>query len=94
LTKGKRIEKYLDTKPELKDYAKFRYVGKPFLHQGARIKVTGEARFAAYIQLPGLLHARILRPPSHGAKLLNADVSEAEKIKDVRVIRDGDFIAV
>ena len=94
LAKGKRIEKHIDRKPELKDYRKFRYTGKPFLHQDARIKVTGEARFSADIQLPGLLHARILRPPSHGAKLKIADISEAEKIKGIRIVRDGDFIAV
>jgi len=94
LTKGKRIEKHLDGKPELKDYTKFKYVGKPYLHQDARLKVTGEAKFSADIQLPGLLHARLLRPPSHGAKLLTADVSEAEKIKGIQMVRDGDFIAV
>ena len=94
LTKGKRIEKHLDGKPELKDYTKFKYVGKPYLHQDSRLKVTGEAKFSADIQLPGLLHARLLRPPSHGAKLLTADVSEAEKIKGIQMVRDGDFIAV
>lgn len=94
LAKGKKIEKHLDGKPELKDYTKFKFVGKPYLHQDARIKVTGEARYSADIQLPGLLHARILRPPSHGAKLLTADISEAEKIKGIQVVRDGDLIAV
>jgi len=94
LAKGKKIEKHLDGNPELKDYTKFKFVGKPYLHQDARLKVTGEARYSADIQLPGLLHARILRPPSHGAKLLTADVSEAEKIKGIQVVRDGDFIAV
>src|SRR5450830_337161 len=69
-------------------------VGKPYLHQDARLKVTGEAKFSADIQLPGLLHARVLRPPSHGAKLSTADVSEAEKIKGIQMVRDGDFIAV
>jgi nicotinate dehydrogenase subunit B len=93
LAKGKKIEKHLEGKPELKDHTKFQYVGKPYLHQDARLKVTGEAKFSADIQLPGLLHARVLRPPSHGAKFLTADISEAEKIKGVKVIRDGDFIA-
>jgi nicotinate dehydrogenase subunit B len=94
LAKGKKIEKHLDGKPELKSYTKFKYVGKPYLHQDARLKVTGEAKYSADIQLPGLLHARVLRPPSHGAKLLTADISEAEKIKGIRVVREGDFIAV
>jgi isoquinoline 1-oxidoreductase len=76
LTKGKRIEKHLDDKPELKDYTEFKYVEEPYLHQDSRLKVTGEAKFSADIQLPGLLHAPLLRPPSHGAKLLTADVKE------------------
>jgi len=94
LTKGKKIEKHLDGRPDLKDFTKFRYVGKPYLHQDARLKVTGEAQFSADIKLPGLLHARILRPPSHGAKFVKADVSGAEKIKGVQFVRDGDLIAV
>lgn len=94
LTGGKRIERHISEKPGLKNYTSFNYVGKPFLKQEAKLKVTGEAKFAGDIHLPGMLHARILRPPSHGAKLLTADVSEAEKIKGIKVIRDGDLIAV
>ncbi len=94
LTKGKKIEKHLEGQPELKDYTKFSYVGKPYLRVDSRLKVTGEAKFSADFQLPGLLHARILRPPSHGAKLVSADTSEAEKIEDVQLVRDKDFIAV
>ena len=41
-----------------------------------------------------MVFARILRPPSHGAKLTSVDVSGAEKIEGVKVVRDGDFIAV
>ena len=94
LVRGKRIEKHLNSKPVVKDYKEFRYTGKPFLHQDGLVKVTGKAEFAADIKLPGLLHARVLRPPSHGAKLKSADISEAEKMQDVQVVREGDFIAV
>jgi len=41
-----------------------------------------------------MVYARILRPPSHGAKLESADTSEAEKIQGIKVIKDGDLIAV
>ena len=41
-----------------------------------------------------MVFARILRPPSHGAKLISVDYSEAEKIEGTKVIRDGDFVAV
>ena len=94
LTKGKRIERYLDFKPTLEDYTQFNYVTKSYNHQDAIAKVTGETKYTGDLKLPGMVFARILRPPSHGAKLKSVDVSEAEKINGVQVIRDGDFIAV
>lgn len=94
LAQGKKIEKHLENKPAEKDYTKFKIIGKPFLKQDSRLKVTGQAQFSGDIMLPGMLHARILRPPSHGAKLLSADISEAEKVQGIQVVRDGDLIAV
>src|SRR4030066_136521 len=94
LAKGQKLEKFLDVKPAPEDYTKFTYVGKPYKHSDARLKVTGEAKYAGDLKLSGMVFARILRPPSHGAKLTSVDVSGAEKIERVEVIRDGDFIAV
>jgi isoquinoline 1-oxidoreductase len=94
LTKGKKIEKHLNYEAVPKDPGKFNIIGKPYMHQDARLKVTGEAKFTGDIKLPGMLHARIVRPPSHGAKLVSADMSEAEKIKGIQIVRDGDFIAI
>ena len=81
-------------KPPVEDYTKFTFVGKPLKHSDAYEKVTGKAKYAGDLKLPGMLFARILRPPSHGAKLISADVTPAEKIEGVKVVRDGDFIAV
>jgi nicotinate dehydrogenase subunit B len=94
LTKGRRIEKFLDVKPSVEDFSKFTYVGKPLHRSDAAIKVTGEAKYTGDYKLPGMVFATILRPPSHGAKLTSADVSGAEKIPGVKVVRDGDLIAV
>ncbi|MGC1389740.1 MAG: molybdopterin cofactor-binding domain-containing protein [Bacteroidales bacterium] len=94
LTKGKKIEKFLDIKPAVEDYTKFKYVGKPYIHSDAGIKVTGEAKYAGDLKLPGMVFARILRPPSHGAKLTSVDYSGAEKIAGTKVVRDGELIAV
>ena len=94
LAKGKKLEKVLDVKPAVEDYTKFTYVGKPYKHADANVKVTGQAKYAGDIKLPGMVFARILRPPSHGAKLTTVDVSGAEQIKGTQVVRDGDFIAV
>ena len=94
LTKGKKIERFLDVKPPVEDYTKFTYVGKSYNHSDAVLKVTGEAKYTGDLKLPGMVFARILRPPSHGAKLTSVDYSGAEKITGTKVVRDGDFIAV
>ena len=94
LTKGKKIEKFLDVKPSVEDYTKFTYVGRSYKHSDANLKVTGEAKYTGDLKLPGMVFARILRPPSHGAKLTSVDSSGAEKIAGTKVVRDGDLVAV
>ena len=94
LTKGKKIEKFLDVKPSVEDHTKFTYVGKPYKHSDSLLKVTGEAKYTGDLKIPGMVYARILRPPSHGAKLTSVDYSGAEKIAGTKVVRDGDFVAV
>jgi len=94
LAKGKKLEKYLDVKPAPEDYTKFTYVGKSFKRVDSVEKVTGKAKYTGDLKFPGMVFARILRPPSHGAKMTSVDVSGAEKIDGVKVVRDGDLIAV
>jgi len=94
LTRGKIIERYLKEIPPLKPAADCMIMGKPFLRRDAHEKVTGAAHFAGDIRLPGMLYARILRPPAHGAKLVAVDTAAAERAAGVQVVRDGDFIAV
>ena len=94
LAKGKVIERHLQEKAALKNVEEFTVIGKPVMHRDAVEKVTGKAEFAGDIRLPDMLYAKILRPPAHGAKLISADTSEAEKIKGVQLVREGDLVAV
>jgi isoquinoline 1-oxidoreductase len=94
LTAGKRIERRFEGKAALERVAEFTIVGKSTPRRDGRDKVTGKAKYAGDIVPPGALHARILRPPAHGATLTRADTSKAERVNGVRLIRDGDLIAV
>ena len=94
LAKGKKIERFLKEKPSPEDYTKYTFVGKSYRRMDAKVKVTGEAKFTGDIKVPGMVFARILRPPSHGAKLTTVDTSGAEKVEGAKVVRDGDLIAV
>lgn len=94
LTKGKKIERHLSEKVSVKAVAQHTLCGKPADRLDGKPKVTGEAKFAGDIRLPGMLYAKLLRPPVHGAVLKSVDTSAAEEIPGVQVVRDKDFIAV
>jgi nicotinate dehydrogenase subunit B len=97
LTEGKRIERKAEGKTPLKPLKSYTVVGTSAKRRDGREKVTGAAKYAGDV-VPvgtgGVLHARILRPPSHGAVLGAVDVSAAEKAPGVTVVRDGDMVAV
>ena len=56
--------------------------------------MTGQAKYAADIRLPGMLCAKLLRPPVHGATLKSVDASPATAVEGVRVVQEGDLLAV
>jgi len=93
LAKGKKILRHLKGAP-LEKPADFTLIGKPTLRRDSIEKVTGRAKYAGDLKEPGMLHARILRPPAHGAKLLSADTSGARGVKGVSVVQEADLIAV
>ena len=88
LTKGKEIFSTLKDKPPLKKASEFRIMGTPRMRVDSVEKVTGKAKYSGDIHLPGMAYARVLRPPSLGARLLEVDTSEAEKIEGLEVVRD------
>jgi nicotinate dehydrogenase subunit B len=94
IAKGKKIARYLEGEPSYEPYSEHTISGKSTLHADALLKVTGEAKFTGDIQLPGMLYARIVRPPAHGAKLKSIDLTAAEKVQGVKIIKDSDLIAV
>jgi len=94
LTQGKRIERKVSVQPTLESPSAFEIVGKTTRRRDGVDKVTGKGKYAADIVPPGALHARIVRPPAHGATIASADTSAAEKVDGVRVVRQGDIVAV
>jgi nicotinate dehydrogenase subunit B len=94
LTKGKKIIKTLSEKPPVKNPSEFKVMGKPVFKHDSLEKVTGKAKYSGDIRLPGMLYAKILRPPAHVAKMKSLDTSRAERIEGVVVIKEDDLIAV
>ncbi len=94
LAKGKSIEKHLSKKPALKNVSEFTIVSKSASRKDGLVKVTGKAQYAGDIRIPGMLYAKILRPPVHGAKLKSLDTSALQKYKEIQILQDRDLIAV
>ena len=79
----------------LKDPRAYAIVGKPFARVDIPAKVTGGVAYVQDLRPPGMVHARVVRPPSYGARLRDVKLADAETLPGViKVIRDGDFLAV
>lgn len=82
-------------KSKLKDPSTFKVMGQPVPRVDIPAKVTGGAAYVQDMRLPGMVHARVVRPPSYGAQLADCDTSAVEKLPGVvKVVRDGNFLAV
>jgi nicotinate dehydrogenase subunit B len=82
-------------KSNLKDPATFKIMGQPIPRVDIPAKVTGGEAYVQDMRLSGMVHARIVRPPSYGAVLTECDTAAVEKMPGfVKVVRDGNFLAV
>src|SRR5581483_9454663 len=52
----------------------------------AQARVTGEIDYALNLELPGMLHARILRSPHPHARIVRVDTSRAERLPGVEAV--------
>jgi nicotinate dehydrogenase subunit B len=67
--------------------------GKPIPKVDAREFVTGSHKYSTDLRPAGMLYGKVLRPPAFHATLIAYDDSAAKSMKDVTIVRDGDFVA-
>lgn len=78
-----------------KDASRHRLVGTASPRLDLAQKIFGEPRFVHDLELPGMLHARVLRPPSPAATLLALEEAPARAVPGmVALLRDGSFVGV
>jgi nicotinate dehydrogenase subunit B len=78
----------------LKSPSQYRMVGQPLPRPDIPDKVTGRHVFVHDFTLPGMLHGRVVRPPSVGARVLAVDSASVSELPGVRVVHIQDFVAV
>jgi CO/xanthine dehydrogenase Mo-binding subunit len=95
LVEGDLIEREATGEVAPKQVDAYRYVGRPVPRLDLPAKVFGEAVFVHDLRLEGMLHARVVRPPSYGARLGELKSAAVEALPGVvEVVRDGSFLAV
>ena len=94
LVKGQQITQLLPSEDPLVAPAEWSVAGRTVAKVDGRDFVTGAHRYPSDEKLPNMLFGKIVRPPAFDATLLSADTSEASKLPDITVVRDGNFLGV
>ncbi|MFN4312250.1 MAG: molybdopterin cofactor-binding domain-containing protein [Ferrovibrio sp.] len=80
---------------QLKDPAKFQYIGKSVARLDSRAKSNGTAQFTIDVKLPGMLTALLQRAPLFGATVKSLDASKAKAVPGVvDVVQISNGVAV
>jgi CO/xanthine dehydrogenase Mo-binding subunit len=78
-----------------KDPKDYKIVGKPVPRGDIPAKVTGRFPYINNFRVAGMLHGRVVRPPSAGARLESVDEGSIKNIAGiVQVVREGNFLGV
>ena len=94
LVGDRRVSLKVDPRIPLQQPSAFTSIGKPLPRPDIPAKCTGRHTYVHDMTVPGMLHARVIRPASIGAYLVAVDESSIREIPDVRVVRIKNFLAV
>jgi nicotinate dehydrogenase subunit B len=92
---GKRFNREVSGTAPLKSPSDYQVVGMQVPRVDIPAKFTGQQSFIQDLDIPGLLHARLVRPPSSSARLESIDLGSIEHIPGViKVVQRGNFIGI
>jgi CO/xanthine dehydrogenase Mo-binding subunit len=92
---GQRFGRPVTGRVQPKKASDHRLVGQVTTRLDLPAKVTGAPSFVHDLDLPGMVHGRIVRPPSYQARLVSVDEQAVAQMPGViRVVRDGSFLGV
>jgi isoquinoline 1-oxidoreductase len=94
LAKGEKLMMTISDSVPVIAAKDWRIAGKSVPKVDQRNFITGKHFYVSDMKLPGMLYGKVLRPPSYGAKLIDADLTNAKNLPGVIVVKDGDFIGV
>ena len=94
LVGGRQLQVQVDADAPLAQPSGYSVVGTSPRRPDVPAKCTGRCTYIQDVTVPGMLHAKVLRPPAVGATLTSVDESSISTLPGVRVIRIESFLAV
>jgi len=91
---AKAFEQSLPRNITLTPLSEWKVMGTPVARPNRRELVTGGHQYPSDVIRPAMLHGKVLRAPSYGAKLISIDLGPAKVIEGVAVVQDGSFVGV
>jgi nicotinate dehydrogenase subunit B len=92
---GKQFSRTATGRAQPKRPERYRVVGKAGPRLDLSGLVTGTTRYVQDLVRPGMLHGRVVRPPSPRARLESLDDTDVRRTPGiVAVVRDGSFVGV
>jgi CO/xanthine dehydrogenase Mo-binding subunit len=90
---NKQVGNFMDVKGQAKPkpLGDYQLVGKSVPRRDVAGKIYGTNDYVTDIRIPGMLHARMIRPPAGGSTIAGVN---PDSIKNARVVREGEFLAV
>jgi nicotinate dehydrogenase subunit B len=91
---GRKFNLTIDAQAPLLSGSGFHAVGQPIQRVDLPAKAYGSFEYTQNVRLPGMWHARVIRPNPVGATFVALDRSSIAAIPNVRVVQKGNFVAV
>jgi CO/xanthine dehydrogenase Mo-binding subunit len=92
---GVDLHRYASVQSPVAEPAQFKLIGHSLPRLDIPAKVSGGASYVQDMRLPGMLHARVIRPPRRGSTLIDVDQPALEKLPGVvKLVRNGSYLAV
>jgi len=80
--------------PPMKPVSQYKVVGTSFPVPGIPDKVSGKTHWSCDVRLPGMLHARMVRPATLGSTLISVGEVDKKRFPAAEVVRKGNLLAV
>ncbi|MDB5569444.1 MAG: molybdopterin binding aldehyde oxidase and xanthine dehydrogenase [Hyphomicrobiales bacterium] len=85
---------FVKGKGQRKAVSEYKVIGTSPARRDSPMKILGTVDYVTDIKVPGMVHARVIRPPVAGAVPTAVDEASVKGIPGVQIVREKGFLAV